>query len=168
MNNNTFMKFQADVQSMANTMVTQAMCAEKGIDYNQLMQAAQMAHLQGILQQEEQKRIMKVVANHYGTQNTTGLLGRIKQAVVGEAPQPMSMNNPFMQAMVQSMAQPTPAYPANPVFPTAPATPQVDPRVEQLEQEVAGIKNDVSDIKAMLSSLANSMAGNVSNDIPLK
>lgn len=161
MNNNTFMKFQADVQNMASTMMTQAMCAEKGIDYNQLMQSAQVAHLQSILQQEEQRRMMKIVANHYGTQNTTGILGKIKQAVMGtEEPQVMPMgmmNNPFMQGMIP---------PVNPALPTAQDTPSVDPRVERLEQEVSGIKEDVAEIKGLLGSLASSLARN--NDIPLK
>lgn len=173
MSNNTMNQFQNDVQMMANNLMTQAMCAEKGIDYAQLMQTAQMAHLQGILQQEEQRRIMQVVANHYGVQNTTGIFGKIKQAVMGtdNQPQPMpmmmnpmmgmmnpmmGMGNPMMgNPMVQPMPQVVPVQPV-----AQPTAPNVDPRVNQLEQEVAGIMNDMNDIKNLLGTLASSMANN--------
>lgn len=158
MNTNTMMQFQNDVQMMANNLMTQAMCAEKGIDYNQLMQTAQMAHLQGILQQEEQRRIMKVVANHYGTQETTGFLGKIKQAVLG-AEQSAPAVNPFMQQMMMQSMMPQTVQPVQPNIP-APQNTSVDPRVEQLEKEVAGIKNDVAEIKDLIGNLASSMITN--------
>ena len=177
MNQQTFAKFQSDIQNMANNIMTQAICAEKGINYNQLLQAAQAAQLQAILQQDEQRRVNQVIANHYGAQETTGFFGKIKKAVSGveqplSTPMPLMVNNPFVNQMMQQPATTTPnGMVMQPVV--QPATqPVQDTRVAKLEQEM-------NEIKDLLTVMAQSLAGaqqqqpmqqqsNAGNNIPLK
>lgn len=63
--NNLYGQFQSDIQGAANNMMTQLLCAEKGIDYNQLMQQAQQAHVNGILQAEQQRQVNNLIKSHY-------------------------------------------------------------------------------------------------------
>lgn len=114
---NLYNQFQSDVTSVANNMMTQLVCAEKGIDYNLLMQTAQQAHLQGIVQQEQTRAMEQALKRHYQGNQPQGIIGRIKEAI---SPEPASnpFMNPFMPAMPQMGMNPMAAMaPMNPVAP---------------------------------------------------
>lgn len=159
MNTNTqaMMRFQNDVQGMANAMITQAYCAEKGIDYNQIILQAQAAQVQQIMQQEQMRQTQQVIANHYGASTqSNGLFGKIKD--VFSTPNTQPAPNLFaMQGMAQPMMQPM-------TQPMMGAQPQ--DRVATLEQDMNNMKSDVTEIKAMISGLAQTLSGN--QNIPLK
>lgn len=163
--NNVYGQFQSDVSSVANNMMTQLICSEKGIDYNQLMQQAQQAHLQGILQAEQQRQIESAIKRHYTGQQQQGIIGKLKSAFSPE-PSMGLMGNPFVPPQApmpvaptnvqqphdlasQLMNMPSPQPVAQP---TAQEVPLDDNRINQLE-------NDMTQIKQMMGSLVQAMGG---------
>jgi hypothetical protein len=156
--NNLYNQYQTDVTGAANNMMTQLICAEKGIDYNQLMYAAQQSHLNGIMQAEQQRQMQNLVKRHYQG-NSGSIMSKIKDVFAPDTPNMMMpmMPMPGMQPMVQ-----------NPMLPQAGLTPQQvssymvtqpqpateipfeDNRVEVLEKEMASIKE-------MLTTLTNTL-----------
>lgn len=109
--NNLYGQMQQDIASTANNLMTQMLCAEKGIDHNQLMQSAQQIHLQSILQAEQNRQIAQVVKRHYQG-NSGSFISKIRDAFAPDPvspfmPMPMSMGMPVQQPMMnQQPAQP--------------------------------------------------------------
>lgn len=157
--NNLYTQYQSDVTGAANNMMTQLICAEKGIDYNQLMYSAQQVHLNGILQAEQQRQMANLVKRHYQG-NSGSIVSKIKDVFAPDPAPNMFMPMapmPGMQPMIQ-----------NPALPQAGLTPQQvssfmvsqpepvveipleDDRVGQLEKEMASIKD-------MLATLTNTL-----------
>lgn len=105
MNNTVYGQMQMDVMNTANNMVIQQVCAEKGIDYNQLMMCAQQQHINGIMAQAQQRMIMKEVKRHYQGDSWTS---KVRDFFGGNSS--ADMMNPMMfpgfmpqQPMVQPM-----------------------------------------------------------------
>lgn len=67
-----------DVNNLANNMITQMVCAEKGIDFNQVVEMAQNQLVNNILEQERQRQINALINNHY--QGGNSFIGRLKNA----------------------------------------------------------------------------------------
>ncbi|MDA1616366.1 hypothetical protein PDK03_07115 [Bacillus cereus group sp. TH204-1LC] len=141
--NNLYGQFQSDVQGAANNMMTQLLCAEKGIDYNQLMQQAQMAHVNGILQAEQQRQMANLVKRHYQG-NSGSIVSKIKDMFVSEPAPNMFMPMPGMQPMVQNPMQPqqgmTPQQVSSFLVPPQPTTAEIpledNSRIETLEKNM--------------------------------
>ncbi|HDR4737033.1 TPA: hypothetical protein QCR36_004087 [Bacillus cereus] len=145
--NNLYGQFQSDVQGAANNMMTQLLCAEKGIDYNQLMQQAQMAHVNGILQAEQQRQMANLVKRHYQG-NSGSIVSKIKDMFVSEPAPNMFMPMapmPGMQPMVQNPMQPQQGMTPQQVSsflvpPTQPAVEEIpledNSRIEKLEKNM--------------------------------
>ena len=163
MNQQAMTRLQSDVQTMANNMMTQAICAEKGINYNQLLQTAQVAQLQNILHQDEQRKIAQVVANHYGTQNANGFFAKIKKALAGEEQQqamPFMLNPMVQQQMVQPMVQPMLQQPVMPVQTGMVMQPVVQPVTQPVQDNrVAKLEQEMGELKELLTVMAQSLAG---------
>lgn len=159
-------QFLNNVNGIANNMMTQMVCEEKGIDYNQLMQQAQQAHLQNILQQEQAKQFEQVIARHYGAQDT--FFGKLKTAFSGES------NNGFlMPPMAPQQMSPfggmEPAQPMNPLSQLG--TPQLPnsnqglgadfldfPFTQDDEDERIGkVESDIGELKELISGIAEKL-----------
>lgn len=133
--NNLYGQFQSDVQGAANNMMTQLLCAEKGIDYNQLMQQAQMAHVNGILQAEQQRQMQNLVKRHYQG-NSGSIVSKIKDMFVSEPAPNMFMPMapmPGMQPMMQNPMQPQQGMTPQQV--SSFLVPQTQPAVEEIPLE---------------------------------
>lgn len=152
MNNNIYNQFQQNVAGMANTMMTQIACAEKGIDYNAFMQNAQQAHLQSIMQQEQARVMENMVKRHYG--GNQGLFGKIKEVFAGDQSAGLFSMGAGMGLGVSGVQQPlmpvmntSPASIANMLVgqPSLPQQPQSlpfeDTRINTLEQELSSLKD---------------------------
>ena len=95
--NHYYNQMADDINAVANTMVTQMICAEKGIDYNQLMQTAQQAHINNLIEQERQKQIHQLMRNHYQGRDNT-FFGKLKNAFGGTDYSLLTNQNPIMPA----------------------------------------------------------------------
>ncbi|UOE58109.1 hypothetical protein [Cytobacillus oceanisediminis] len=156
-------QFQNDVTNTASQLMTQLMCAERGIDYNTLLTSAHQAHLQGILAQEQARQVNQIVSRHYN-QNSGSLIGRLKEAIsptpsvnVGFPGAPMPMSPMGMTAMNQVAAPQPFANVVNPPvqYYQAPVQQQV-PYTEE-HSRIGLIERDMNDLKMMIAGLANSL-----------
>lgn len=161
--NNHYQRYQNDVANTATQLVAQAVCVEKGLDYNQVLQTAQQAHINGILQQEQARQFQQVLTRYYGG-NT--FFGRLKEAFSAQ-PSPMM----GMMSMGMPMGLPmAPVFPATPApAPVAPpmASP-VDPaQVASLlvkpapAPETAQMQKDIEDLKQLVSALVQTQSNPV-------
>lgn len=147
MNNTVYGQMQMDVMNTANNMVIQQVCAEKGIDYAQLMAQAQQQHINNIMMSAQQRMIMKEVKRHYQGDTFMGkvrdLFGGNNSAEMmfpGFMPQQTVMPMyPMQPQMVQQpMVQPTAPMPAVAEIPLS--TPNnTDARMSALEEDVKKI-----------------------------
>lgn len=148
--------FQSDITNTANNMMTQMMCAEKGIDYNQLMQQAQQAHINSILQAEQQRQINNLVKRHY---QGSGFLSKVKEAfntgtqmnmINTGFVMPMTPVQPQYQAPTMTQEQSNQfVHAQQPRYESVPVGDD-DNRINQLEQQM-------SDMQQMLQSIAGSL-----------
>ncbi len=159
--NNLYGQFQSDVQGAANNMMTQILCAEKGIDYNQLMQQAQLAHVNGILQAEQQRQMQNLVKRHYQG-NSGSIVSKIKDMFVPEPAPNMFMPMapmPGMQPMMQNPMQPQQGM--TPQQASSFLVPPTQPTVEEIPLEdnsrVENLEKDMATIKQMLAQLTANM-----------
>ena len=159
--NNLHAQFQNNVNTQANNLMTQMLCAEKGIDYNQLMQMAQQQHLQGIMQQEQMRAMEKAVARHYQGGQPTGLIGKLKEAFAPEqssgflsampmnqmmgmgVPAPQQGMNPLQLGNILAQQQ---QFIPQPAVQQAPPAPQPDPRLDSLAKDVQDLKTALQGI----------------------
>lgn len=103
--NKSFNQFQQDVSGTASNLMTQMLCAERGLDYNQLQYMAQQSHLNGILQAEQQRQMNQVINRHY---QGDSFVNKVRDVFGGKqtnflAPQPMQgmpMAQPVMQPQI--------------------------------------------------------------------
>jgi hypothetical protein len=158
---NVYSQFQQSVEGVANSMLTQLVCQEKGISYSGLLQAAQQTHLQQIIQAEQMKQVEKMVNRHYNG-GGTGLFGKIKEVFAPEqstgmfgmgmmGANPMMVQQPMNPQSLASMLIQQPAMPQVPAIPESPqAIPFEDNRVDTMEK-------DIADMKQMILNLANAM-----------
>lgn len=153
--NNLYNQYQADVTGAANNMMTRMLCAEKGIDYDQLMVAAQQQHLNGIMHAEQQRQMQNLVKRHYQG-NSGSIMSKIKDAFSPDTPNMMMpmMPMPGMQPVVQTPTLPQPGLSPQQVSSYMVAQPQPvaeipledNTRVETLEREMASIKEMLNNL----------------------
>lgn len=150
-------QFQQDVTNLANGMVTQMLCMEKGIDYNQLMLLAQQQHINNIMAMEQQRQINNVIKRHYQGGNN-GIFSKLREAFSPEPAMPM-FTNPMMGTPYPQPGMPTQAMPvynptqiANAFMEKEPALP-----IQEEEDRVNKLEKDVSDLKQLITSLAQSL-----------
>ena len=156
-----------DVMNTANNMVIQQVCAEKGIDYNQLMFHAQQQHINNIMVGAQQRMIMKEVKRHY--QGDT-FMGKVRDWFGGN--NSADMMNPVMNPMMfpgfipqQPMMQPAQPMHQQPmqqpmVPPTAPmpTVGEIPFSVPTDTSRIESVEKDVQELKAMLASLTEALA----------
>ncbi|MEX3713523.1 hypothetical protein ABFV99_14060 [Cytobacillus horneckiae] len=159
--NNFQTGFQGDVINTANNMMTQMMCAEKGIDYNQLIHQAQQSHINNILHAEQQRQINNLVKRHYQGQQG-GFMAKLRDAFSSEPqfsafapgmptptmPVPQPMTQPAYQAPAMTPAQ-SAQFTGGHEYEAVPIG-EDDNRLEQLEQQM-------KDMQLMLQSLAGTL-----------
>ncbi|MEK1829107.1 hypothetical protein AAAC51_08110 [Priestia megaterium] len=163
--NTLYQQMQQDVMGTANNMMTQMVCQEKGIDYNQLMYQAQQQHLNNIMQAEQQRQMMQVVKRHYQG-NGGSFISKIKDVF---SPEPTT---PFMPMpnMFPGQSQPTqPTYvhqtqvPMQPqqMSPQETATMMYDQlnRVDAMEQKLNGMEH-------LLGNIAQALGANGQQQLP--
>ena len=153
MNNTVYGQMQMDVMNTANNMVIQQVCADKGIDYNQVMYHAQQQHLNNIMMNAQHRMMMKEVKRHY--QGDT-FMGKVRDLFGGN--DSANMMNPMMfpgfipqQPMMQPMYQPQPQPVASMPAVEVPLSTPETARIDAMEKEM-------SDIKQMLAELANQLS----------
>lgn len=156
---NVYQQYQSDVTGVANNLITQMVCADKGIDYNQLMATAQQAHLQNIMVQEQQRQFDLAVKRYYNG-NNQGLLGKMKDLLVGDSSSVIS--NPFtpMNPMQPTIAPPSVLQPnmlANQLLSIATPIPAGadDDRFKSLETDVDSIKSMITQLSQALIKPVN-------------
>lgn len=167
--NNVYNQFQSDVSSVANNMMTQLICQEKGIDYNQLMQQAQNAHLQGIMQAEQQRMMEAAIKRHYTGGQQQGIIGKLKNAF---APDPGMglIGNPFMPPQAPMPVTPvSPQQPhqlANQLLTMPSPQPVMQPTVQEVplssgagDDRINQLENDMNQLKQMITGLVQTMTG---------
>lgn len=150
MKNNFYTQMQMDVMNTANNMVIQQLCAERGVDYNQMLAKAQKEHMNKILLAEQQRQMEKIVKRHY--QQDSGFLSKVRDAFADDTPNMfMPMMNMNMSMPVQPQ-QPVAPFPAQDemmgFFPEAPAKSDTESRIDALE-------NKMSEVTDMLTQITN-------------
>lgn len=170
---NVYNQFQSDVSSIANNMMTQLVCAEKGIDYNQLMQSAHQAHLQGILQKEQERQLQAAIKRHYNG-GTQGIVGKIKE-VFSPEPTVNPLLNPFMpsatsaspfsqspvsQNLIQQPSFPAPQQVASQLISSSPEHREIP--LDPSNERVAKLEDEMGQIKQMIAQLGQAMSGDQS------
>ncbi|PFK99966.1 hypothetical protein COJ01_18145 [Priestia megaterium] len=156
--NNLYGQMQQDIASTANNLMTQMLCTEKGIDYTQLMQTAQQAHLQSIMQAEQNRQIAQVVKRHYQG-NSGSFISKIRDAF---APDPV---NPFMpMTMGMPMQQPMMAQPAQQVQSPEQVSQLFNPQPVEVPLEddttskrLDNLENKMNNMEAMLAQIAQAV-----------
>lgn len=160
---NNMNQFQNDVANAANGMMTQLLCAEKGIDYNALMAQAQQTQLNNILMAEQQRQMNQLVQRHYG--NTGSFVSKVKEVFAPAqmnmlAPMPI-MNQNILPAPQQGLQNPMNPQQVSqflvgqpaPVAPPQYATPvNESERVDGLASEVSELKNMIGQLHTMLTN----------------
>ena len=159
-------QLQNDIAGAASGMMTQMLCAERGIDYNNLLQAAQQTHMQGILQAEQQRQMQTLVKRHYQGES---FIGKIASAF-GNAETNLLMPVPAPQFGQQQFPQfgQQPQFVQQPQFPQQSAgmnhmqaaqylvaQPQAQmhqaPPVQ--DSQVADLQDQLNQMKSLLSSV---------------
>lgn len=157
--NNLYGQMQQDIASTANNLMTQMLCTEKGIDYTQLMQTAQQAHLQSIMQAEQNRQIAQVVKRHYQG-NSGSFISKIRDAF---APEPV---NPFMQMpMTMGMPMPQPVMPQQPPVQSPeqvsqlfnPQPVEVPLEDDTTSQRLDNLESKMNNMEAMLAQIAQAV-----------
>ncbi|MES9681854.1 hypothetical protein ABWK22_02815 [Gottfriedia acidiceleris] len=159
---NLFNQYQQDVMGTANTMMTQLLCAEKGIDFNQVVQAAQQQHAQSILMAEQQRQMNNLIKRHY--QNNSGsIISKIKDVIAPDNNMSMFMPMPMQQPMFNPMQpqqqqlgftpQQASSYMNQPQPQHQPVVeiPLEDNRVATLEKDMASMKEMLTQLTAALN-----------------
>lgn len=98
-----FNQFQNDVSGTASAIVTQMICAERGINYADVQAMAQQAHVNGILQAEQQRQMNQVINRHY---QGGSLIAKVRDVFGAQpsnflVPQPQGMGMPMAQPVLQ-------------------------------------------------------------------
>lgn len=96
-------KFQQEAFAQANNMITKMLCEEKGIDYNSLMQQAQVSQFEAILEQQELRQIDATVRAHYQGEDNS-FFGKFRTALTGQGQQQEAPSQ-FAQGMLQYKKQ---------------------------------------------------------------
>jgi hypothetical protein len=158
---NHYARYQNDVANTASQLVTQALCAERGLDYNQVMQAAQQAHINGIFQQEQMRQFSQMLTRHYGGNTFFGKLKELVSPSSGSffpmgAPMgsplgmPMMPMSPVPAMMPQVQGIPAPMSPAH-------VASVVSQQVTAPSPDTAQLQKEVDDLKQLLVSMQQVM-----------
>lgn len=126
MNNTTYARMQADAMNMANNMMTQMVCAEKGIDYNQLMFQAQQMQINNIVAQEQNRQLNQLIKKHY---QGDSFFGKIRDAFGGN-----STSNMFNPTMCKAFPGFIPQQPM--VAPVQPVAHTEDKLIQSIVQHI--------------------------------
>ena len=157
MKNNFYTQMQMDVMNTANNMVVQQLCAEKGIDYNQMLMQAQQEHMQRILMLEQQRQMEKIVKRHY-QQGSGNIFSKVRDAFTDDTPNMfmpmmnMNMGMP-MQPQQPVMQQEVAPFPAQDemmgFFPEAPKS-NTESRIDVLEDKMDKVHEMLGQLTEML------------------
>lgn len=153
MTNNFYTQMQMDVMNTANHMVVQQLCAEKGIDYNQMLMKAQQEHLNKILMAEQQRQMEKIVKRHY--QQDTGFFSKVREVFTDDTPNmfmPM-MNMGMPMQPQQPVMQEQPAY-----FPAQDEMPEFAPEIplkSETEARIDVLEDKMDKVHEMLGQLTD-------------
>lgn len=155
---NLYTQFQSDVSGQANNMMTQLICAEKGIDYNQLMYAAQQSQLNSIMQAEQQRQMNNLVKRHYQG-NSGSIVSKIKDVFAPDTPNMFMPMAPMpMQPMVQNPMLPQAGFTPQQVSSYLVAQPQEPVEIPLEDNRVQQLEKDMADLKTMIQSLASAVS----------
>ncbi|MFE4029196.1 hypothetical protein ACFX4N_23865 [Priestia sp. YIM B13551] len=154
--NNLYQQMQQDIANTANNLMTQMICADKGIDINQLYANAQQAHLQSIMQAEQQRQMNQAVKRYYQG-NSGSFFSKLRDAF---APEPATMGMPGL------MPQPMMGMPMQPMPTQEPMIqPQSPQDVAQLLQQnnnerMDKIEEKVNGMEQLLTTIATALGAN--------
>ena len=151
MKNNFYTQMQMDVMNTANNIVIQQMCAEKGIEYNQMLMQAQQEHLNKILMAEQQRQMEKIVKRHYQS-NSGSFFAKMRDAFTEETPSlvmPMT-GLPTMGVPMQPMVNQPTQIEAQMFVSEIPLKSETEARIDALENKMDEVTNMLSEITNLL------------------
>lgn len=150
--NNHFVRYQNDVNNTASNLVTQMVCAERGLDYNQVVRMAEQAHINGIFQQEQRSQFNQMLNRHYGG---GGIVSKIKDVFTGGS------NNFFPMMGTPNMPMsPMPAFMpqvSGPMSPQQAAGILSTPPQAVNTLDTQQLQKDVDELRHLVTNLVNAL-----------
>jgi hypothetical protein len=153
---NHYERYQKDVANTASQLVTQAVCAERGLDYNQVLHAAQQSHINGIWQQEQNRQFNQLLTRHYGGNTFFGKLKDVFSTEPANAFFPMNTGFPMGAPMMPLSPAPAMLPPAQNMAGHLNPT-QVASLIGTQTQSVdtTQLQKDLDDLKNLVTNLLN-------------
>lgn len=149
-------RYQTDLAGVANNMMTQMICKEKGIDYTQLMMMAQQQHISNIVASEQQRQLDNIIKRHYQG-NSGSFFAKLRDAFTPEPNMGMvgfpSPTIPLPTPVIHQAQSPADvanlfAQPINPA--PIPFANDDNARINNLEKDMAELKNMIAGLAGAL------------------